>query len=150
MNGLKAPLGLSSRMEERISAVGHEHVSADHASTFEVTTDDFLTPAGDCILAIDADRAPASFDDAFVEACQDANATITATVDVDGLTQSVTGSGHPELTFESDRSAVARASEYVDERTVMVNAEYGAIGINDGIVDALAGGAELTLTLLVE
>lgn len=137
-------------MEERLSAHGHEHVSADHASTFEVTTDDFLTPAGDCILAIDADRAPTDFAPEFVDTCQDADTTITATIDVDGTTQTVTGSGHPELSFESDRSAVVRASNHVDDRTVMVDADHGAIGIDDQIVDALAAGAELTLTLAVE
>ncbi|QSG03543.1 DUF371 domain-containing protein [Natranaeroarchaeum sulfidigenes] len=137
-------------MEERISAHGHKHVSADHASTFEVTTDDFLTPAGDCILAIEADRAPADFDPEFVDACQDAEATITATVEVGGMSQSVTGSGHPDLSFESDRSAVVRASDHVDDRTVTVNADHGAIGIDDEIVDALAAGTELTLTLEVE
>ncbi|MCL9814393.1 DUF371 domain-containing protein [Natranaeroarchaeum aerophilus] len=137
-------------MEERISAHGHEHVSADHASTFEVTTDDFLTPAGDCILAIEADRAPADFAPKFVDACQDADATITAMVEVDGMSQSVTGSGHPDLSFQSERSAVIRASDHVDERTVTVNADHGAIGIDDELVDALAAGAELTLTLAVE
>ncbi len=137
-------------MEERLSAHGHEHVSADHASTFEVTTDDFLTPAGDCILAIEADRAPADLDPEFVDRCQDADATITATLDVDGMSQSVTGSGHPDLTFQSERSAVVRASDHIDDRTVTVNADHGAIGIDDEIVDALAAGGELTLTLAVE
>jgi len=137
-------------MEERIAAHGHEHVSADHASTFEVTTDDFLTPAGDCILAIEADRAPADFDPEFVAACQDADATITATIAVDGMRQSVTGRGDPDLSFQSERSAVIRASDHVDDRTVTVSADHGAIGIDDEIVDALASGAELALTLEVE
>lgn len=67
-------------MEEIIHARGHEHVTAEHSSTFEVTTDDFLTPAGDCILAIEADRAPADFDPDFIAACQDREATITVTI----------------------------------------------------------------------
>jgi len=43
---------------EVIRARGHENVQSTHASTFEVTSDDWLTPAGDCILAIEADRTP--------------------------------------------------------------------------------------------
>ena len=43
---------------ETVAARGHEHVAATHASTFEVTTDDWLTPAGDCIVGVEADRAP--------------------------------------------------------------------------------------------
>jgi hypothetical protein len=137
-------------MDEVICATGHEHVSAAHTSTFEVTTDDFLTPAGDCILGIEADRAPADFDPAFVEACRDADATITATFAADGHRQTVTGRGDPELTFESDRSAVGRTSDYVDDRTVLVGAEFAAEGFDRDLVAALAGGADLTVTLSVE
>ncbi len=135
---------------EIVRAHGHEHVSADHQSTFEVTTDDWLTPAGDCILAIEADRAPASFDTAFVEACRDADATITATIVVGDRTQRVTGTGHPELSFESDRSLVCRTSDYVDDRTVMVNADAAAADFEPELVDALTDGAELELRLTVE
>ncbi|PSQ45283.1 DUF371 domain-containing protein, partial [Halobacteriales archaeon SW_12_67_38] len=66
-------------MEAVVDAHGHEHVTAQHASTLELTSDDFLTPAGDCILGIEADRTPADFDPDFVAACRDADATITAT-----------------------------------------------------------------------
>ena len=137
-------------MQETIRASGHDNVTAAHASTFEVTTDDFLTPAGDCILAVEADRAPADFDPAFVEACQDADATITATFEAGGHAATVTGRGHPDLSFESDRSAVGRTSDYVDERTIMVSAEFAAEGFDRDLVDALADGADLTVTLTVE
>ncbi|MEF8812263.1 MAG: DUF371 domain-containing protein [Halovenus sp.] len=137
-------------MEEVVHARGHEHVSAEHASTFEVTTDDFLTPAGDCILAIEADRAPADFGESFVAACADMAATIVATIEVEGRTARVEGGGHPDLTFASERSAVARTSTYVDDRTVMVGADAAARDIDREIVDALAAGADLCLRLAVE
>ena len=137
-------------LEEAVHARGHEHVAATHESTFEVTTDDWLTPAGDCILAIEADRAPADFDPEFVAACRDPDAEITATIAVDGRTETVTGRGHPDLTFESDRSAVGRTSEYVDDRTVLVGADAAAADLDRGLADSLVDGAELTLTLRVE
>ncbi|PCR89754.1 DUF371 domain-containing protein [Natrinema ejinorense] len=137
-------------MEEIIHARGHEHVSAEHASTFEVTTDDYLTTAGDCILAIEADRAPADFDPEFVAACRDTDATITVTIEADGYTESVTGRGDPDLEFTSERSAVGRTSEYVDERTVVVGAAFAAEGFDRDLVAALADGAEATVTITVE
>ncbi len=136
--------------EAVVRAEGHEHVTAEHASTLEVTSDDFLTPAGDCILGIEADTVPADFDDAFVAACQDADATITATIEAGGHTVTVEGSGHPDLSFESDRSHVLRTSDYVDERTVMVGADAAAGDVDRDLVAALAEGADLTLTLAVE
>lgn len=141
-------------MEEVIRATGHPNVLAEHTSTFEVTTDDYLTPAGDCILAIEADRAPADFDPEFVEACRDRGATITAELAVESAdgprVETITGSGHPDLSFESERSAVGRTSDHVDERTVMIDADSPALGVDREIVDALADGADATLTLIVE
>lgn len=141
---------MSLPLEEVIRARGHEHVSAEHASTFEVTTDDYLTPAGDCILAIDADRAPADFDPAFVEACQDSTATITVTIEVDGHAETVEGRGDPDLEFTNERSAVGRTSDYVDDRTILVGAEFAAEGFDRDLVEALADGAEATVTIAVD
>ena len=136
-------------MHERIHAEGHENVAATHASTFEVTTDDYLTPAGDCILAIGADRAPSDFDPGFVSACRDADARIEAVIRTGSHEATVTGRGHPDLAFGSDRSMVVRTSEYVDDRTVMVGADAAATDLDRGLVDALASGAELILELTV-
>lgn len=140
----------TTQLRERIHASGHENVTAEHASTFEVTSDDFLTPAGDCIVGIEADRTPADFDDAFVAACQQPNAVLVVTLSVDGLAERIEGRGHPDLTFESDRSLVCRTSEYVDERTVAVNMEKAAGDLNRELVERLADGAQLTMTLSVE
>ena len=137
-------------MEELIHARGHENVTAEHASTFEVTTDDYLTPAGDCILAIEADRTPADFDPAFVEACRDREATITVEVEAGGYTDSVTGRGHPDLEFTNDRSAVGRTSDYVDDRTILTGAAFAAEGFDRDLVAALADGADATVRITVE
>lgn len=137
-------------MKQRISAAGHENVTAEHESTFELTSDDWLTPAGDCILAVEADTVPAAFDDAFVSACQSHEATITATLRADGHEQVIEGRGHPDLTFESDRSMVGRTSDYVDDRTVMVRADAAAADLKRAFVAALADGAALECTLAVE
>mgnify|MGYP006290757885 CR=1 FL=1 len=134
---------------EVIHARGHENVQSTHESTFEVTSDDWLTPAGDCILAIEADRTPADFSETFVEAAQSHDAEITATLSTDDHTHTITGRGHPDLTYTDDRSAVGRTSDYVDDRTIMVGAEGAAEHVDRELVDALADGAALTLELRV-
>jgi hypothetical protein len=157
MSDHTAPAPDAATAREVVHAHGHEHVRAEHASTFEVTTDDWLTPAGDCILAVEADRAPADFDDAFVEACRDTDARIEASVAVDpggdwedpAHETTITGHGHPELTFEDDRGAVGRTSDHVDDRTVMLHADAAAADLDRDMVAALADGAALRLTLRV-
>ena len=135
---------------ETVAARGHEHVAATHASTFEVTTDDWLTPAGDCIVGVEANRAPDDFDPAFVAACRDPEREITVTLHADGHEARVSARGDPGLTFASDRSLVVRTSDYVDDRTVAVAADAAAAGLDRGLVEALADGADLTVHLRVE
>ncbi len=139
--------GVSSPLEEVIHAQGHEHVSAEHASTFEISTDDFLTPAGDCILAIEADRAPADFDPEFVEACRNPEATITVALETDEHRDAVEGRGDPDLELSSERSAVGRTSDYIDDRTVVLGAAHAAEGFDRELVAALADGADVTVTI---
>lgn len=138
------------RRVERLQARGHENVTAEHASTFEVTTDDFLTPAGDCIVGIESSRSPSDFDEEFVSACQNRDAKITVTLAVDGHEVDIVGRGDPDLTFESERSLVGRTSEYVDERTIAVEMDAAAGDLPRDLVEQLAAGADLSVTLAVE
>ncbi|MFC7041579.1 DUF371 domain-containing protein [Halonotius sp. GCM10025705] len=135
---------------ETITAHGHEHVQATHESTFEFTSDDWLTPAGDCILGIEADQVPADFDPAFVAAAQSADAEITVIIEVGDHSQTITGRGHPELTFDDDRSMVARTSTYTDDRTVMIDADAAAADIDRELVAELAAGATATVEFRVD
>ena len=137
-------------MEEVIHAVGHPAVRATHASTLEVTTDDYLTPAGDCIVGIEADRAPADFDPAFVAACRDEAARIRVALEADGFRDTLAARGDPALTFDDERGAVVRTSTHVDGRTVAVGADAAAADLDRRLVEALADGALLVVTLSVD
>ncbi|NHX35745.1 MULTISPECIES: DUF371 domain-containing protein [Halolamina] len=152
--GEKGGDGDGTTAVERIHARGHEHVTGTHGSTVEVTSDDWLTPAGDCIVGVEADTTPAEFDEAFVSACRSPDATITAEfeaqLDGETVTDTITARGDPELTFDGDCSLVGRTSEYVDDRTVFVGADGAAADLDRELIDALADGAALTLTLTVE
>ena len=141
---------MTDPLTQTITAQGHENVTGEHASTLEVTSDDFLTPAGDCILGIEADTVPAEFDPDFVAACQDDGARITVELDAGGYTERLVAHGHPDLTFENERSAVVRTSDYVDDRTIAVDSDTAAGDVDRNLVDALAAGAPLDVTLTVE
>jgi hypothetical protein len=148
--GLLSVLTRIRGMNEVVQARGHDNVTARHASTLEVTSDDYLTQAGDCILGVEADRVPAEFDDAFVANCQSSDSTIVGRLEAGGHTERVEGRGHPDLTFASERSLVCRTSEYVDDRTVAVGMDRAAGDLDREFVAALADGAKLRLTLTVE
>ncbi|WP_280585999.1 DUF371 domain-containing protein [Halorubrum sp. Boch-26] len=148
---------------EVVRATGHEHVTAEHASTVELTTDDWLTPAGDCIVGVEADRGPRDFSAEFRETCRDADATITATfavgepnddavgVDDPAHVDEIVGRGDPDLALLDDRSMVGRTSDYTeDERTIFVDGDGAAADLDRDLVDALADGAPMALRLEVD
>jgi hypothetical protein len=133
-----------------VRARGHEHVAATHSSTLELTSDDFLTPAGDCILGIEADAVPADVDAALVSACRKRDASIELVLEAGGHRDVIAGRGDPALSFDDDRSLVCRTSDYVDDRTVMVGADKAAADIDRELVAALADGADLVATFSVD
>lgn len=134
----------------RVHARGHDNVTARHGSTFELTADDWLTSAGDCILAVEADLVPAGFPEPFAEACRSRDATVAVELRAGGHAQTVTAGGDERLTFDSEHSAVVRTSDYVDDRTVAVGADAAAADLDRDLVAALAAGADLTATFRVE
>lgn len=133
-----------------IRARGHENVTATHSSTLELTADDFLTPAGDCIIGIEADRTPTGFSADFVASCQNRSATIELVLEAGGQRDVITGRGDPGLSFTGERSLVCRSSDYVDERTAMVEADAAAADLDRGLVEALSAGADLVARIAVE
>jgi hypothetical protein len=138
--------------EEVITAEGHQNVTATHSSTLEITSDDWLTQAGDCIIGVNADRVPADFDAEFVRQCQSRATAIEAHIHVDTSENEsydylFKGRGDPALSFDNERSHVGRTSEYVDDRTVFVASSGAAADIDERIIDALSAGATLTCRL---
>ncbi|MFB6312124.1 MAG: DUF371 domain-containing protein, partial [Salinirussus sp.] len=125
-----------------ITARGHENVRATHASTLELTSENWLTPAGDCIIGIEADTTPADIPSSFVNRCRDDDARIRLELAVGDQDETLVGHGDPRLSFDSDTSLVCRTSQYVDERTVLVGADTAAEDLDRGIVNALRDGAD--------
>ena len=135
---------------ETVRARGHRNVRATHRSTFEVTRDCDLTPAGDCIVAVCADRWPAGFSGEFKATAARDDARITAEIHCDGHQDTVQGWGSAKMTFADDRSMVFRVSDYVCGRTVMINADKAARGLDRDLIRALADGGDVVIVLLVE
>jgi hypothetical protein len=135
---------------ETVRARGHRNVKATHRSTFEVTTDCDLTPAGDCIIAVCANLTPAGFSREFKETAARDDARITAEIHCMGHVDRVQGWGSSQMTFEDRRSMVFRVSDFVCARTVMINADKAARNLDRGLIEALAAGEEAVIVLMAE
>ncbi len=123
-------------IREIIHCYGHENIKATHKSTLEITKEDFLTPRGDCIICIKADKALRDLSDEFKRALKSGK-RIRIRIIVDDLVDEIIASGDERLTFENDVSMVIRKSTYIDGRTLAVKADKAAKDIDRRIVEKL-------------
>jgi len=134
---------------ERVEARGHPLIKATHPTTFEVTRDDWLTPRGDCIIGVLADKAPADLDAGFRRALMRDGAMLLVLLVAGDAHDVVEARGCGSLLMTSRSSIVIRKSRYVDPRTLAVESSKAARDLDRGLVRNLQRGATLTMHLLV-
>ncbi|RLI12568.1 DUF371 domain-containing protein, partial [Candidatus Bathyarchaeota archaeon] len=113
---------------EVIRARGHPNVRAEHPTTLEVTKEEELTPRGDCIIAVGADKGARDLSENFKRLVRTPGAVVLMAIEVPsaGLREVVRGFGHPGMTLEHTRDIVVRRSDFVCGRTVAIRADKAA------------------------
>ena len=123
-------------LREVIHCRGHENVRATHRSTLEFTKEDYLTPRGDCILCIEADKGINDLSNEFKAALR-AGKKLLIRIKVGDLADEVLAEGSPGLILDHDFSMVVRKSDYIDARTLAIRANKAARDIDRKIVELL-------------
>ena len=135
---------------EIIHCRGHENVRATHRSTLEITTEDFLTPRGDCIICVSADKALKDLREEFKEALK-RGAKLKIVIRAGDVKDEVTAYGSPDLKLESPISMVIRKSDYIDGRTLAIRANKSARDLKRELVELLQNPeTEVTVELIIE
>ena len=122
---------------EVVTAYGHELIRATHRTTFEITKDEDLTPRGDCIIAVKADKSVVDLSRRFRELARKPNAEITIIIECEGEKEIVKASGDPRLTYTHMRDLVVRKSTYICDRTLAIGADGAASDFPRSIVSKL-------------
>ncbi len=134
---------------DTIIAYGHPNVRATHRTTFEITKDTYLTPRGDCIIGIRADKALSDLNYKLKSALKRKDVIVKLKLKVDDIEDEVTAYGDPRLILSSEKDAVVRKSDYICERTLAIKADKAAIDINRKLVKKLKEGKKLILEIAV-
>jgi len=121
---------------EKISAFGHENIQCTHSTTIEITKDSFLTNKGTCILGIKSSKA-----------CFDLNSKVkekiklgkkfTIVIKVGNYSDTFNGYGHQDLTLSSKKDMVFRKSEFICDRTVLINCSKSSNELNRQLIEKL-------------
>ncbi|MGN1320986.1 MAG: DUF371 domain-containing protein [Methanosphaera sp.] len=136
-------------MEYTFFAKGHENVRSLHKSTFEITTDDYLTPSGDCIIGINSNITMKDFPEEIRNALMTDDSKIELLLETDNGSDIITGYGSSNLTLSHPSDMVCRKSSFTCNRTLMIHADKAAIDLNRTLIDDLKKGSDLKVTIRI-
>ena len=123
-------------IKETIICYGHKNVKATHRSTLEITKEDYLTPRGDCIICVKANKGLKELSDEIKKALKSGK-KVKIRITADDIVDELEAVGDERLTFENEISMVIRKSEYVDGRTLAIRANKAAKDIKRELVEKL-------------
>jgi hypothetical protein len=118
-------------------AFGHENVVGKHKTTVEITSENFLTHQGTCIIGIQATQTLAELDSTIKKLAVLETTKIVLVMEVNGIIERVTGTGGPGLTYSDSVSMVARTSSYQCGRTLMIHADKAASDLSEDFINNL-------------
>lgn len=134
---------------EKIEARGHPLVSATHRTTFEVTKEQHLTAAGDCIIAISANKGLSELSEEFKSALAHDNAVLYTSLCCEEYEVVITSAGSMNMTLTHPTDLVWRRSTFVCERTIGIQTDTTAALLPRDLISALQNEARLTIYLEV-
>jgi hypothetical protein len=129
-----------------IHAKGHSNVRATHRTTFEVTREDHLTPRGDCIIAVSADKSLRDLDPGLRMGIK-RGWPVVVIVSTGDLWDYSIGWGDPRLELSGSTRIVVRRSTYISPNTLMIRASKAAADLDRRLVDRLRRGDDVYILI---
>jgi hypothetical protein len=138
-------------MIERVIAYGHENVISSHRTTLEITKDEEISKRADCIIGVNADKGLVDLSEEFKAKARDGSVLIVLTISTDGVEEKITGKGHSGLTFTHPTDMVARKSEFICDRTIMIKADKSSKELKRDLVERLKNpGQRIDVSIAVK
>lgn len=130
-----------------ISTKGHKNVTSNHKSTFEITTDSEIGPTADCIIGVSMDKTMNDFTDEFKQKIANSSTEIHVLLDTENGYDEIIGYGHDDLDLTHPTDMVCRKSDYICNRTLMINANKAARDLDKNLIEDLADEKEMKVTI---
>jgi hypothetical protein len=137
------------KLTEKINAFGHPNIQAIHPTTLMITKDEQLSRAGDCVVAIAADKAVADLNLDFKEALRKPNNRLVITIKVGEDQTQVHAYGSPKLSLSNSNDIVIRKSDFISDRTLAIRANKSSSDLDRGFVKSLQSSKQHIIIALV-
>jgi hypothetical protein len=107
-------------VQDEVIFYGHPNVRSLHAKTIEITKDEHLTPRGDCIIGVKANKACADLDESFKHRLKSNLSVIKIEIMVGDESFIISGRGDERLSMLNSNDIVIRKTNFVCPRTMSV------------------------------
>jgi hypothetical protein len=107
-------------VQDEVTFYGHPNVQSLHPKTIEITRDEHLTPRGDCIIGVKANKACADLDESFKHRLKSNSAIVRIEIMVGDESFLITGKGDERLSMLNSHDIVIRRTNFVCPRTMSV------------------------------
>lgn len=124
-------------LEEEIKFFGHENIRSMHSRTIEITKDRFLTPNGDCIIGVQANKACKDISASLKSKITAEDSNIKIEIIVEPLTFVILAKGDLGLTLQHRHDIVFRKSNFTCDRTLGVKCNFAASDIPRDMINML-------------
>ncbi len=135
-------------MEEEIVFYGHPEITAMHEMTIEVTKAGSLTPRGDCIIGVNANKACNDLPDALKRRLRDENSIVRMSILVDDKKWDFVAYGSTSLILTNKHDIVIRKSRFVCPRTLAIRCDKASNNLPKDIVWMLKDPARKGVLLI--
>jgi len=132
---------------ETIRCRGHSSISGLHPTTFEVTSETNLTPKGDCIIGVGAEKGAMALDPVFKQVIRTDGAVLFTRLSDGNITVVVHSRGSPHLLLTHPTDLVWRRSGYIDNRTIGLWSDHVAASLPRALISRLQRGEALVVEM---
>jgi uncharacterized protein len=107
-------------VQDEVTFYGHPNVRSLHSKSIEITKDAYLTPKGDCIIGIKANKACTDLEESIRRGLKSSSAIVKIEVIVEDESFNIKGRGDERLTTLNPHDIVIRRTNFVCPRTMSV------------------------------
>ena len=107
-------------VQDEVTFYGHPNIRSLHAKTLEITKDEHLTPKGDCIIGVKANKACADLDESFKHRVKSNSSVVRIEIMVGDESFLILGMGDERLSMLNAYDIVIRKTNFVCPRTMSV------------------------------
>jgi hypothetical protein len=126
---------------EQIFAFGHKNIQCTHNTTIEITKENYLTKRGTCIFGIKASKACIDLNTNLKKEIQKGK-KVKVIIKTGNIIDFFYGHGHQDLKLLSKDAIVFRKSNFICDRTVLINCTKSSLEISRDLIEKIKNPQE--------